>query len=214
MIGDKIHIEKYHLKIAELIVTHINENIKKSRVPYCISIAGESGSGKSVLATALKIELELKGIGCTIIQQDDYFILPPKTNEIQRRKNLNFVGASEVNLQLIDEHLQTIQNGATQIVKPLVIFNENRIEFEILDIESSKVIIIEGTYVSLLQNIDSRFFIDRDYTSTIESIRKRERDVVDDFLMEVLTIEHAIISEHKKLADIIIKEGLNVEFVR
>jgi uridine kinase len=214
MKGDKIHLEQYHLEIAYHIAKSIEDEINRSHERYCIAIAGESGSGKSVSATALKTELEALGINSIIIQQDDYFFLPPKTNEMRRRESFKFVGTHEVNLDLIDTHLKLLKNGADTITKPLVIFNENRAEEETLDVENCKVILVEGTYISLLKSADKRIFIDRDRQSSIESIKKRARDIVDDFLVEVLTIEHNIISEHKKFADIVIKEGVNIEFIK
>ena len=45
-----------------------------------IGVAGESGSGKSVTATALVAALDAAGVRTAIIHQDDYFLRPPRTN--------------------------------------------------------------------------------------------------------------------------------------
>ena len=212
MKGDKIILESFHLEIASHIIDRLVNNITEHD-RYCISVAGESGSGKSVTGYALKEALNNKGIKTEVIQQDDYFFLPPKTNEMSRRMSLENVGPHEVNLALIDTHVKQFLEGENFITKPLVIFFENRATTETLDLTGVKVLIIEGTYTSLLQNVNARVFINRDWNSRIQSIKTRARDVVDDFLEQVLTIEHRIISQHQQYADIVIGEGVDVQFI-
>ena len=206
-------MEYYHLDIARRIVKEILPEIRNKRSRYCISVAGESGSGKSVSGQALKMILEEREVKTFVLQQDDYFFLPPKTNEMNRRKSLENVGPQEVNLELIDEQVSQFVDGENILTKPLVIFHENRAITETLDLTGVEVLIVEGTYISLLKNVDKRIFIDRDWESRINSIKDRARDVVDEFLEQVLTIEHQIISKHKELATIIIGEGVSIEFI-
>jgi len=213
MKGDIIQVEEYHYEIAKTIIEHLLEKIQTHKGIFSISVAGESGSGKSVSAVALQNQLESKGIKCMILQQDDYFFLPPKTNDLNRRKSLTNVGPVEVNLNLIDANILDARNGARFIVKPLVDFKGNSIETETLSLEGIQVIIVEGTYTSLLKNVDERIFIARDFTSSVLSIKKRARDVVDDFLMQVLQLEHDIIAAHQQHCKIIIKEGFDVTFL-
>ncbi len=125
-----------------------------------------------------------------------------------------WVGTDEVNLNLIDQHLKAAKKGSKTIEKPLVIYPENRITTEVFDMSGIKVCIAEGTYTSLLKNIDKRIFIDRDRFDTIEDRHKRGREIVDAFIEEVLEIEHEIISKHKYKADIIIDKYFNVHFVK
>ena len=60
-----------------------------------IAIAGESGSGKSVTATTLAGELDATGIVTIVLHQDDYFLLPPRTNHEHRVHDLRNVGPHE-----------------------------------------------------------------------------------------------------------------------
>ncbi len=46
-----------------------------------------------------------------IIQQDDYFVHPPKTNEQIREKNIGWVGPGEVRLDLLNENIREIIDG-------------------------------------------------------------------------------------------------------
>ena len=66
--------------------------------------------------------------------------------------------------------------------------------------------------VSLLENVDTRVFIARDYEATRAHREKRKRDAaeLDPFIDEVLKIEHAIISGHRARADVVITADYSV----
>jgi uridine kinase len=72
------------------------------------------------------------------------------------------------------------------------------------------VIIIEGTYTTLVDNIDCHVFIDRNRDDTREDRLKRNREKQNDYLERILEIEHNIISRHKDMADIIINKEFKV----
>lgn len=201
MIGDKLLIEPHHTERAQELCNYLRKKIKPG---FTISIGGESGSGKSELATEIARLLNGSGIHSAILQQDDYFVFPPKTNHEMRRRNIAQVGPYEVKLDFLDSNLRSFKRRESPIYKPLVIFDEDRISTEELDISDLIVLIAEGTYTSLLKFVDFRIFIDRDYHQTLETRRRRARDKFDDFMMEVLEREHQIISQHKQLADAII----------
>ena len=207
MKGDKLIIHEGHLRAAKLISKIILPEIFKTENKFIITIAGESGSGKSEIAESLSQLLSEKNIKSFIFQQDDYFIYPPKTNAEMRRKNIDHVGLSEVNLALLDKHLKSIIQEKNEIEKPLVIFDEDRISKEIVNFGGIKVIIVEGTYTTTLHNVYQHIFIDRTYIDTRESREKRARETQDNFLEKILKIEHKIISSHKSKADIIVTKN-------
>lgn len=213
MQGDKIIVEAHHSKAAKKIVAFILPQILSSNRKYSLNVAGESGSGKSEIATAISNELKNTGIGSIILQQDDYFVYPPRTNDRTRRKNIDGVGPQEVHIDLLDRTIKAFLNGQTEIEKPWVLYDEDKITKETLSIGDATVAIAEGTYTSLLQNIDTRTFIDRSYIDTMEDRLKRQRhpSELDDFTTEVLKIEHGIIYAHKLLADLIITKEYDVE---
>jgi uridine kinase len=204
MKGDKLFIHEWHIRAANQSLELLLPGIKSSQGRYVITVAGESGSGKSEVAAALSKALSRQGIKSTILQQDDYFVYPPKTNENMRRKDIRHVGMSEVHLDLIDQNLKDAVTGQSAITKPLVIFDEDRITAETVDLEGVKVVIVEGTYTTTLTNAHRRIFIDRDYIDTLAARRQRAREVQDEFLEAVLDIEHGIIQHQKAKADIII----------
>jgi uridine kinase len=205
--GDKLVINEGHVKAAKQSLELLLPDIESSQGRYIITIAGESGSGKSEIAVALSEALSRKGIDSVILQQDDYFVYPPKTNENMRRKDIGHVGISEVYLDRLDENLKDIVAGQSTITKPLVIFDEDRITEEIISLEPVRVVIVEGTYTTTLKNAHQHIFIDRDYTDTLEARRKRGREAQDEFLENVLKIEHGIIHPQKSKASIIITRG-------
>ncbi len=214
MKGDVINLNDENRQTARIVMAPLLQEIKKTEGIYNMSVAGESGAGKSIIAAAIAEQLENDGIKVKIFQQDDYFRLPPFSNDTKRRANLMWVGTDEVNLSLIDQHLKEAKEGIKTIEKPLVIYPENRITTEVFDMTGIKVCIAEGTYTSLLKNIDKRIFIDRDHFDTMEDRHKRGREVMDTFIEKVLEIEHEIISKHKDKADIIIDKYFHVHFVK
>ena len=208
MLGDSIVVEKHHLEAAAGIVEIVWPLIERHPGKYTISIAGESGSGKSETATALAAALITSGKSCLILQQDDYFVYPPKTNDQTRRADIDWVGPQEVHLDLLDAHLQFFREGFSVIEKPLVIYEEDRVTTERFDFGDSQVLIVEGTYTTILSNVNTHVFIDRDYRETRSHRDKRRRSdaELDPFIERVLAIEHEIITAHKALAQLIVNK--------
>jgi len=157
--------------------------------------------------------LEKHGIKSVLLGQDDYFVLPPKSNDAKRREDPEWLGPHiEVKLDVLEQNLKDAIHGAKQITKPLVDYNKNSVEEETISLEGVKVIIAEGTYTSLLKNVDTKVFIARNRLDTLEHRRKRNRgdEVGDPFIEQVLMMEHKIIAGHKHLADFIITKDYDV----
>jgi uridine kinase len=213
MKGDIILIEEYHQRVARLIVQKISDKIEACSRRYIITVAGESGSGKSETGKAIQNELEANGIKTVLIGQDDYFILPPHTNAARRRQDQNWLGPqTEVKMDVMEQNLLDAVNGENAFTKPLIDYINDVILEERVDLRGVKVIIAEGTYTSLLKNVDVRIFIDRTYSNTLAHRKKRSRgtEANDPFIEQTLANEHKIIVKHKKLADIIITKDYDV----
>lgn len=207
MKGDQIIVPEVVLSIARQIMDHIFPRIELLNRLYTISIAGESGSGKTALAQALSQALAEGRITSIVICQDDYFRLPPRSNDLKRRDDPTWLGPDkEVNLDIMDENLRDARLGLRTIKKPLVDYYENIIEEETLALDGVKVVIAEGTYVSLLRNIDLRVFIEKTWQQTLENrlARKRGNEAGDPFIEGILVREHQIITRHRELADLIV----------
>ena len=212
MKGDIIIVEPHHRSAAKKIVPRLLEVIRSHDTRYTITVAGESGSGKSETAKAIAEELESHGFKSAILQQDDYFLHPPRTNDRTRRANICWVGPTEVRLDLLDQHLAAAIAGESLLTKPLVIYDEDRVVEEELDLTGIDVVIAEGTYTTLLDNVNTRVFIARNRLETMEHRMKRGREDFDPFIEKVLEIEHDIISRHRERADVVISRDYDVEF--
>jgi uridine kinase len=206
MRGDKLIIEPHHTARAEEITQLLPDRIVKGLV---LTVAGESGSGKSELASEIAKAFNGLGHPAGILQQDDYFVFPPKTNHEMRRHNISQVGPYEVKLDFLDSNLRSFKRGESPIYKPLVDYDADSIGTEEMDTSGLDIMVAEGTYTTLLRFADIRVFIARDYVQTKTARKRRGRDSLEPFVEDVLRREHAIISEHRTRADFIIPQAFD-----
>jgi len=213
MKGDIIVLEKHHENAARIIVPEIIEKIKNKKSRYTITVSGESGSGKSETGKAIADELEKHGIKSVLLGQDDYFVLPPKSNDSRRREDPEWLGPHvEVKMDVLEQNLIDAIDGKNEIIKPLIDYNQNSVEDETISLEGIQVVIAEGTYTALLRNVDTKVFIARNRIDTLEHRQKRNRgtEVGDPFIEQVLITEHKIIAGHGQLADFLITKDYEV----
>lgn len=212
MQGDVIIVEEHHRRAANEIVEKLVDRIREGDRTYTVTVAGESGSGKSETATAIKEALEKRGLTAQVLQQDDYFVFPPKTNDGRRRADISWVGPGEVRLDLLNEHLKAAREGTLAISKPLVLYEEDRITEEELSLAGVDVVIAEGTYTTSLEEVDTRVFIQRNYKDTLQARQRRGREKFDPYIERVLEIEHELISRQGLNADVLIGRDFEVAF--
>lgn len=213
MKGDILLLNEHHINAAKSIVSQITDKIQSKKNRFVITVAGESGSGKSETALAISNELKKLGISSVILGQDDYFYLPPRSNSEKRRMDSDWLGPHmEVNFAVFEKNLVDAIGGSTEILKPIVDYNANSVESESINLMGVKVILAEGTYTSLLKHVDVKIFIARNWLKTLEDRKKRNRgnEVNDVFTEGILATEHKIIAGHKQLADFVIGEDYEV----
>ena len=94
MIGEKIDTTFLNISAADQILAAFDfwKNTQRS----VMVIAGESGSGKTHMATSLQQALAEKGCQALILQMDDFFKLPPASNHAKRLLDIGHVGPEEV----------------------------------------------------------------------------------------------------------------------
>lgn len=213
MKGDIIVLEDHHIAAAAVIVPAIIDAVRAKPTRYTITVSGESGSGKSETGKAIADALASDGIRAVLLGQDDYFVLPPKSNDAKRREDPSWLGPHvEVRLDLMEAHLVAAIEGAASITKPLIDYDADAAEDEVIDLTDVDVVIAEGTYTALLKNVDTKVFIARNRIDTLEHRQKRNRgnEVGDPFIEGVLELEHKIIAGHKQLADFVITREYDV----
>lgn len=175
-----------------------------------IGVSGESGSGKSVAASSLAKELDAAGFRATVIYQDDYFVRPPRTNHEFRLLDIEAnVGPHEVQLGLIGEHIAAFRAGR-DVVAPLVDYPGNRFVTQPLALGSSDVLVVEGTYILALEELDVRIFCSATHEQTRERRRARARDIDDPVIDRILDLEHRIIAPLGAGADLEIDAELQL----
>lgn len=210
MIIEDLEIKEQYFELSNQIVDRINKNSRLEKDKTVIAICGESGSGKSVTSVCLSRALAKQGIASTIIHQDGYYKLTPKENHNRRKTDLNWVGTHEVNLDLIQDHIEAFRSGKELIIAPLVDYKNNTfIDSEII-LKDKPVLIVEGVYSLLLKALDVKIFLEKNYINTKAIRKERSREDYDKFVEKVLEIEHYIISKLKTKADIIIDENYNI----
>ncbi len=202
-------------KILE-IINHQTQNVihklaLNTNNKYAISISGESGCGKTTLAKSIHKQLESTGWKVLVLHQDEYFKLPPKQNHDARLVDLNHIGPQEVRLPLLNEHIVNIKAGEHNFLNvPRMDWDSDTEQIKQLDIKNVDLIIVEGTYTSLLKNVDKRIFIDTNYQATRQNRVNRNRETVTEFIERVLQKESEIIQKHKELADLVLDQNLNI----
>lgn len=205
MTGERLVVERPHLVLARALHERLERahGLAAARRPV-IAIAGESGSGKSITATALAQVLGEAGRPAVVLHQDDYFLRPPRTNHEHRIRDLASVGPHEVNFALLAEHIAAFRAGRAGIVGPRSDHATDSFLARRLDFSSVAVLIVEGTYVFGLDGSDVRIFLEATHEESAERRRLRSRDLDAPIIDRILAIEHALIAPQATQADILI----------
>jgi len=152
MKGDVLVIEAHHRRAAAQIAADLVDAIHAKGGRFLVTVAGESGSGKSETAAALADQLLQLGVASVVLGQDDYFVLPPKSNDERRRADPEWLGPhAEVRFDLLQANVDAARAGASEIEKPVIDYDRNSAAMEVVSLEGVAVVIVEGTYVSLLR---------------------------------------------------------------
>jgi uridine kinase len=213
MKGDVLVIEAHHRRAAAQIAADLVDAIQAKGGRFVVTVAGESGSGKSETAQAIAEQLLKIGVASVVLGQDDYFTLPPRSNDARRRSDPDWLGPHvEVRFDLLQANVDAALAGASEIEKPVMDYDRNSAAMEVASLEGVQVIIVEGTYVSLLRHVDRRIFIARNRLETLEHRQRRNRgsEVADPFIEGVLEVEHKIIAGHRALADFVLTRDFDV----
>lgn len=181
-----------------------------ARARTVVGVAGESGSGKSVTASALARALDAASLPAGVLYQDDYFLRPPRANHAHRLLDLAHVGPHEVDLARIAAHVAAFRAGATGVEAPLVDYAADTFRTHHLDFAPLRVLVVEGTYALHLPDLDVRVFLEATHADTRERRRARARDEDSPFVERVLGIEHAIIARQAAVADVVIDRAFVV----
>lgn len=211
MIYENIEIKDSYFELSNQLIERLKKQSLLKKQKFVIGIAGESGSGKSVTAICLKLLLEKLNISSLILHQDSYFKLTPKENHQKRKQDLSWVGSNEVQLDLLQSHIEQFKSGKEKTTVPVVDYEQNTFLQQVAVFKDQSILIVEGVYAFLLKQLDYKIFIERNYQDTIEERKMRSREVYDPFVEQVLEIEHTIVFPLKKLADAVVRKDYSFE---
>lgn len=202
--GERLVLDARHLTFARSLADLLEAKpaLASASRPV-IAIAGESGSGKSITATALAEVLRERGRRVGVLHQDDYFIRPPRANHEHRCVDLGSVGPQEVNLALLSAHVAAFR-ASSAATGPRVDYASDSFRTRDLPFADADTLVVEGTYVLQLADTDIRIFLEATHTDTAERRRLRNRDVDAPIVDQVLAIEHALIAPQAERAHVLI----------
>ncbi len=204
VVNERIDVHQEYYELSRGIELLLEQKGILERKKVVIGICGESGSGKTITAYCLSGVLQNRDIVSAVINQDGYFYLPPRQNNMRRRGDISSVGPNEVNLALMQDHINAFKSQSSMIMVPVVDYAMNIIHDVRVDIQAAEILIVEGVYALLLESLDVRIFIDLDYNDTIEVRQSRSREAYDPYVERVLSIEHDLVKPLRETADIII----------
>lgn len=209
--GERLDLEPAHLILADSLLDLLERKFgMRGAGRTVVAIAGESGSGKSISATALAAVLAARGVSAVVLHQDDYFIRPPRANHAHRLGDLTSVGPHEVRLDLLASHIADFRAGRDVPEAPRADHHTDCFATRRLDLAMASVLVVEGTYVLTLEDSDVRIFLEATHEETGERRRQRNRDVDAPIIDRILAIEHAIITLQARRADILVDRHFGI----
>lgn len=206
LIKEPLEIKKEYFELTRQLIRQLEKTRQLEKEKLVISIAGESGSGKSITAKCLQIELEKLNIHSVIIHQDGYYKLTPKENHAKRKSDISWVGVNELQIDLIQQHIRQFKAKENVISIPTVNYKLNKFVSNNTILSGKSVLIIEGVYSFFLKEADYKIFMSRSFNDTLENRKNRSREQYDPFVEKVLKIEHDIVSGQKTMGDSIISK--------
>jgi alpha-galactosidase len=197
MFGDKIVIGDGHTRQVEALFPKVLSLPKKS----VITVGGPSGSGKSEIGSLLGTCFINANRNTYVISCDNYPHRPPRIND-QRRAELykqggeaalvDYLGTpNEIDFSRMNQLIADFKSGASELNLRIMDCKNNCVadDNRTLDVSEIEILVLEGTWSALVEDVDVRIFLDSDFKKTLEHRKKRARDPLTPFGETVLTIE-------------------------
>jgi len=210
LIYENIEIKDSYFKLSSALIERFKAQTLLKKEKLVIGIGGESGSGKSITAICLKLQLEKINIHSVTLHLDSYFKLAPKENHKKRKADINWVGSNEVNLDLLQSHIKQFKLNKEKIIVPVVDYEKNMFLQEEIFLKDKPILIVEGVYAFLLKQLDYKVFMERTYQDTLKQRKKRNREIYDPFVEQVLQIEQNIVRPFKSFADAVVRKDYSL----
>ena len=218
--GDPPEVKERHEKAARSLLPHIVAGAKKARRAKrraVVVLGGESGAGKTEIVEYLRYLLRGEKMRGVTIAGDAFFRLAPEANhrarlEAHDQERLEqYVGPGEVDLERLDEVLKEVADrniDKVEVPSDCRRLGSRRYPRVPVSLEGADVVLVDLTYGLALRHVTLKVFLESDYKKRIAAVEERNRsrdpDQDFDFIRQILEIEHRIIREMKKEADIVV----------
>jgi uridine kinase len=226
--GDPPKVKPRHEKAGKGLLPYIIERTGESRREgkrTVVVIGGESGAGKTEIAEYLRYLLRSNKIQGVTIAGDAFFRLAPEANHRARLEAFaqgrleEYVGPGEVDLERLDDVLKdAVDRGVGEVFVPSDCrrLGSRRYMRVPVSLAGADVVLVDLTYGLALKNVTLKVFLESDYRERIAAVKERNlaRDPDQDFafIRNVLEVEHRIIQEMKKEADMIVTSDYKTLF--
>jgi len=132
---------------------------------------------------------------------DNYYLVPPLECLEWRKKNgLEKIGYDEYDWKTINQNIDDFRTNKKSVM-PIVDLFTQMVDQLHTDFNGIEVLIIAGLYSIRINQGDLRVFIELTYEDTWEEQMLTQKEVLDDFRIEVLKHEHKAVQSLKSLAD-------------
>lgn len=180
-----------------------------------IGVAGGTGSGKSTLVK--RLQEAFAGNDVVTLCHDYYYKAYPDLTYEERSK-LNYDHPRSFDTDMLVDHLQNLKSGSA-VKHPLYSFVEHNRTDETVEVQPSKVVIVDGILIfenkELRDLMDIKVFVDTDADvrlarRILRDVKERGRSmesVINQYINTVKPMHEEFVEPSKKYADVIIPEG-------
>lgn len=181
-----------------------------------IGIAGGSGSGKSTFTNRVK---EYFGDSVAVMYHDNYYRRQDGIS-FEDRVKVNYDHPESLETDLLVEHLKQLKAGKA-VDCPVYDYSQHNRSAEILHIEPSPVILVEGILLladpRVRELLDIKVYVEADADERIlrriaRDVEERGRDlhgIIDQYLTTVKPMHYLYVEPTRSMADIVINSGKN-----
>lgn len=176
-----------------------------------VGVAGGTGSGKTTLVNQLKERL---GESVSVLAHDNYYRAHDDLIYDERVK-LNYDHPDAYETELMVKHLAALRHGEP-IERPVYSFADHNRTNEVVRVESSRVILVEGILIlgspELRELMDIKVFVEAE--ADVRIVRRMLRDVSErgrslksvakQYLSTVKPMHETFVEPSKRFADLIV----------
>jgi uridine kinase len=207
MLGDVLLIDDRHRRAGAQLLERLRERRAEKLI---VTVAGESGTGKSEIAHVLAHGLKSEGRAAKLFHLDDYYRIPPAERAAWRAEHgIQAVGEGEIDWELLAAHLDAFRRG-TSTTLPCIDLLTDQIDELTTSFAGIRVAIVEGLYALATPDADLRVLIDLTYHETRGAELARGKEAQTEQRRQVLEREHRVVQAMRDRADLWITRDYEV----